>query len=141
MKDSITVVATTTLVTVRVFPFVTYKLLCSCSGMLQAEIKPWRGLQAAASRLVSMPGATKPRKFSTRETSIALTNNGRPAREERRDESRRRRHECPRHASLARPPDRACVGTGLFQHPHNLVNGSHPYKGRLADLQTTFARG
>jgi hypothetical protein len=37
----------------------------------------WRGLQAAASRLVSMLGGA--------------------ASEERRDESRRRRHECPRH--------------------------------------------
>jgi len=41
------------------------------------------GLQVAASRLVSMPGAPNRRCIQRRE--------------ERRDESRRRRHECPRH--------------------------------------------
>src|SRR5689334_7227515 len=48
-----------------------------------------------------MLGAAKSSRFSIGERGMALIDRHHPASEERRGESRRCRHECPRHAYLA----------------------------------------
>ncbi len=75
---------------------------------------PWRSLQAAASRLVSMPGAASAARNP-----------------ERRDESRRRRHECPRHVALflipalllaqRRSPDRSLASASEIPTDQQIV--------------------
>jgi len=65
---------------------------CWLAALRSVEGALWRSLQAAASRLVSMSG--------------------------RRDESRRRRHECPRHRASSSPL------VGQLAHGHSLEDAS-----------------